>query len=158
MSLWPLARGPSIIGTPSHPSHTGAGQYDWLPPGWVITCLTSQAIPATRVPAKMTGTHRAGLNWPTKQTSTVSSGVSPDDERPLYHRESAQMTCAHPAVGHPCGWTGLACQTCVHPTVGHPCGWPKLVFQMGPGRDIQHPCGWTGLACQTCVGPTVGHP
>lgn len=120
--------------------------------------LEHQAIPATRVPAKMTGTHRAGLNWPAKHTSTVSSGVSPDDVRSLYHRESAQMMCLHPAVGRLHSWNGLTCQTCVHPAAGHLLGWPKLVYQMGPGRDIRHPYGWTGLTCQTCVGPTVGRP
>lgn len=94
ISLWPLAWGPLL--------------------------LEHQAIPAIRVLTKMTGFHRAGLNWLAKQASTVSSGVSPDDERPLYHRESAQMTCALQLGGHPCGWDGLTCQTCVHTTVGHP--------------------------------------
>ena len=50
ISLWPLARGPLL--------------------------LEHQAIPATRVPTKMTG-----LNWPAKHASTVSSGVSPNDVR-----------------------------------------------------------------------------
>lgn len=85
VSLWPLARAPLL--------------------------LEHQAVPATRVPTKMTGSHRAGLNWPTKQASTVSSGVSPNDEPLLCHRESAQMMRLHPAVGHPCGWAGLTCQT-----------------------------------------------
>lgn len=93
-SLWPLARGPLL--------------------------LEHQAIPATRVPTILTGAHRAGLNWLAKQTSTVSSGVSPDDELPLYHRESAQMMCVHSAVGRPCGWDGLTGQTCAHPAIGHP--------------------------------------
>lgn len=132
VSLWPLARGPSIVGTPSHPSHTGARQTVRLPPGWASAYLTGRAIPATRVPTKMTGSHRAGINWPAKHTSTVSSGVSPNGVRSLYHRESAQMMCAHPAVGHPYGWDGLTCQTCVHCVVGHPLGWPKLVNQIGP--------------------------
>lgn len=123
MSLWPPAQGPLL--------------------------LEHQAIPATRVPTKMTGSHRAGLNWPAKQASTVSSGVSPNDERPRYHRESAQMMCALRLGGHLCGWDGLICQTCVHPAVGHPFGGPTLVFQIGPHPAAGHPCGWTGWTCQT---------
>lgn len=54
--------GPSIVGTPSHPSHTGADQNDRLPPG-------------------QTNFHCIIGSQPKWWASIVSSGVSPNDVR-----------------------------------------------------------------------------
>lgn len=136
ISLWPLARGPSIVGTPSHPSHTGADQNDRLPPGGLKL-------------AYQTCFHCIIGSQPKWWASIVSSGVSPNDVHLTARRAPVRL-----------GWLDLSNMRlpCCRAPVGlayigipnRP--WPKYtapVWLVGLDLSNWHPCGWYGLTCQT---------